>query len=64
MSIPMTPSDDWQPFAHSPRHPLVTCAICGDRLVNESNILRRHGWQETTSTPRRYPCGPCGQEET
>ena len=54
---------DWQPFAHSPRYPIVTCCGCGDRLVNESNVLRRLGWTESTSTrPRYFRCGHCSED--
>lgn len=54
---------DWQPFAHSPKYPIVVCSGCGDRLVNESNVLHRLGWTESTTTPRRFRCGWCSEPE-
>ena len=54
--------NSWQPFAHSPRYPIVTCSGCGDRLVDESNVLRRLGWTESTTTrPRYFRCAECVQ---
>lgn len=59
---PMLPVDAaWQPIAHYPRHPMVTCSGCRDRQVNESNVLRRHGWLETIATPRQHLCGLCAE---
>lgn len=44
---------------HPPRRLWVTCSYCGYSALNELNMLRRSGWQETADTPRSYRCGDC-----
>jgi hypothetical protein len=49
----------WQPLTHPPRRLLIGCWECHAFEVNESNRLRRLGWQESSRAPRLYRCGDC-----
>lgn len=54
-------STTWFLILHPPRRLWVTCSACGFSAINETNLLRRNGWQETATTPRRYRCGECAE---
>jgi hypothetical protein len=50
----------WQPITHNPRTLIVTCSECRVGMVNETNLMRRHGWRESSvGRHRRYLCGDC-----
>lgn len=51
----------WYLIKHQPRRLWVGCATCHYSAINELNLLRRAGWQETSDTPRRYRCGDCAE---
>lgn len=51
----------WYALLHPPRHLWVKCSSCAFSAINETNLLRRSGWQETATTPRKYRCGECAE---
>ena len=54
----------WYPILHPPRRPLwVQCVSCWYSALNELNQLRRAGWEESVTTPRRYRCGECAERD-
>ena len=42
---------------------LLACISCDATAVNETNALRRNGWQETFEAPRRFRCGRCAASD-
>jgi len=56
-----TVATQWYALLHSPRQLWVPCSGCGYSGLNELNQLRRAGWQETATTPRRFRCGDCAE---
>jgi hypothetical protein len=58
MTNPLAMIGEWRPITN-PRIVRLSCCGCGGGAINESNRLRREGWQETVGTPRRYRCGGC-----
>lgn len=55
---------EWRPIKRPPRVRSFSCSVCGRMTINETNILRREGWQETANPPHRYRCGDCSPVET
>jgi hypothetical protein len=53
----------WHAVAAGGRTPLLVCVLCHAREVNETNRLRRGGWQETAGGPRLFRCGTCAEHE-
>ena len=49
----------WRPLSRPPRKLWVRCSTCRTSTLNEDRHLR--GWQESTSTPRRYRCAECAE---
>ena len=49
----------WRPVVTGGRVPFVVCLVCRARELNETNRLRRAGWQETTGGRRVFRCGAC-----
>lgn len=53
----------WQAVAHSPRTLMVACVECRRGVVNESNQMRRAGWQELRfGRSWVYRCGRCAEQ--
>jgi len=36
----------WAPVSHAGPKPLVTCWRCKARILNETNAMRRAGWEQ------------------
>ena len=54
----------WQTVRRGGRTPMLVCVTCHARCVNETNALRRAGWQEArTSHGLRFRCGDCATAE-
>ena len=56
----VAPPQGWEPIHHNPRTLIVLCYQCQRGVVNETNQMRRSGWQELSVGSRRvYRCGRC-----
>lgn len=54
----------WTPITRNPPRPFVRCFECGDRELNEWNLLHRGGWQQSQrGWYRVYRCGTCANKE-
>jgi hypothetical protein len=54
----------WQPVTHGGRTPLVVCWRCHARILNETNGMRRAGWQEVRwGRGFVFRCGQCTRAE-
>ena len=51
----------WYAILHPPPRLWLLCSECHYSALNELNQLRRAGWTETATTPRRYRCGGCSE---
>lgn len=63
---PSAATDDattWYLILHPPRRLWVPCCRCHFSGLNELNQLRRAGWRESATTPRRYLCPECSAVE-
>lgn len=59
---PIRSATGWELIHHNPRTLIVVCIQCQRGVVNETNQMRRAGWQESTFSSRRiYRCGDCSK---
>lgn len=53
----------WQPIVHGARTPIVSCWRCRASIINETNAMRRAGWQQARwGRGLVFRCGKCAEQ--